>query len=176
MQIPTPPLPQAIHRASPTLYEALRTCKAKALWTRFGPRQIIPETPNALLGTSFHKVMEVAALGQLPADEAAVTPAARLVFDAEAQRTFEAAHPLLRGKYATREHLPNYFLQRERAAAAATRLSLAIHAQLGDAPAPSSGAAPSLEQTLTSADGQLKGKIDWLKAADHGVVDSKGAL
>lgn len=143
---------------------------------RFGPRQVIPETPNSLLGTSFHKVMEVAALGRFPAAEAGAAQAARLVFEDEAQKTFDAAHPLLKMKYPTKQHLPNYFLQRERAVAAATRLSVAVQSQIDGASRATSIAAPRPEQTLTSVDGLLKGKIDWLKAADSEVVDYKAGI
>lgn len=176
MQIPPPPQTLPIGVVSPSLFEALRACKAKAVWTRFGAGRVIPETPNALLGTSFHKVMEIAALGQLPAEEAAIPMAARSVFDAEAQRAFDTAHPILRSKYPTKEHLPNYFLQRERAVVAAKNLSPAIQAQLGADRRPVSGAALAPEQILTSRDGQLKGKIDWLKVKDREVVDYKAGI
>jgi hypothetical protein len=176
MQIPTPPSPQPIQAVSPSLYEALRSCKAKALWTRHGNRQTIPETPNSLLGTSFHKAMEVAALGQLPKDPLAALAAARLAFDHEAQRTFDAAHPLLRNKYPTKEHLPNYFLQRERAALAAAGIAPSFRTQGPATPGSTPQAAPAPEQTFVSTDAKLKGKIDLLKPAEREVVDYKAGI
>ena len=113
MYLPLPPSPQPIQAISPSLYEAMRHCRARAVWARFGPRQVIPDVPNAVLGTSFHRVMEAAAERRLPPHSQVE---ARGLFDAEAQRIFEGAHPLLRNKYPTKAHLPNYFLQRERAA------------------------------------------------------------
>jgi hypothetical protein len=120
--------------------------------------------------------MEKVALGELPSDEAAVPAAARAVFDGEAQRILNSAHALLRAKYPTKEHLPNYFLQRERAVVAAKRLSLRVREQRGPDRPPSPEAALSPEQTLVSADGQLKGKIDWLKVDDGEVVDYKAGI
>jgi hypothetical protein len=176
MQIPTPPQPKVIESVSPTLFEALRACKAKALWMKFGPRQIVPETPSALLGTSFHKVMEVAARRQLPANEFEAVPAARKVFDEEAKLGFSRAHALLRAKYSSKEHLPNYYLQRERAAIAAKRICLAIPTQ--PTASPNVGAVTSVapEQSFSSTDGQLTGKIDWLKAAEQEIVDYKSGI
>jgi hypothetical protein len=63
MQLPAPPIPEKIEAISPTLYEAAAACKAKAVWVRFGNRQHMIDTPNALIGTAFHKVMEWAAAG-----------------------------------------------------------------------------------------------------------------
>lgn len=179
MQLPLPPSPQPIQAITPSLYEAMRHCKAKAVWARFGPRQVIPDVPNAVLGTTFHKVMEAAAKRRLqPHSEGD----ARGLFDAEAQRIFDSAHPLLRNKYSTKEHLPNYFLQRERATLAALRLSSSIPPALPGvdvtASQPSSPAGPGspAEQLLSSQDGQLRGKIDFLNIAAHEVVDYKSGI
>jgi hypothetical protein len=99
-----------------------------------------------------------------------------LAFDREAQRVFDGAHPLLRNKYPTKEHLPNYFLQRARAALAAAAI---VPPSRSPAPAPPGStpqAAVAPEQTLTSTDGKLKGKIDWLKPDNHEVVDYKAGI
>lgn len=179
MHLPLPPSPQPIQAISPSLYEAMRHCRARAVWARFGPRQVIPDVPNAVLGTSFHRVMEAAAERRLPPHSQVE---ARGLFDAEAQRIFEGAHPLLRNKYPTKAHLPNYFLQRERVALAALRLSSSIPpvppgvAAPASQPASPAWAGSPAEQLLSSQDGQLRGKIDFLNVAAHEVVDYKAGI
>jgi len=176
MQLPAPPTPQQIEAISPTLYEAATACKAKAVWARFGNRQYVIDAPNALIGTAFHKVMEWSASGRLPEGETA-RATARQVFDEEAQRTFERAHPLLRSKYSTRSQLPNYFLQRERAVAAALHLPRpATRPPSSPAATVPQGLSLATEQTLTSSDGKLKGKIDWLNTSEHEIVDYKAGI
>ncbi len=176
MQLPAPPTPTKIESISPTLYEAAIACKAKAVWVRFGNRQYVIDTPNGLIGIAFHKVMEMSASGKLPVDES-FRAVARGFFDEEAQQAFERAHPLLRNKYPTRQHLPNYFLQRERAVVAASQLPQSEAGQSSTASVPSVvGIAPATEQTLTSLDGKLKGKIDWLNISEHEIVDYKAGI
>ena len=173
MQLPEVPKPQRIPAISPSIYEAAKACKAKAVWARFGNTQHTIDTPNALIGTAFHKVMELAGSGKLPEGDAGRI-AARHAFDDEAQRMFQRTHPLLRAKYPSTTHLPNYFLQRERALTVAlTFVPTAAHTLSSPRAQGAAHSTQAAEQTLTSADGKLKGKIDWLNTAEHEIVDYK---
>ena len=173
MRLPAPPAPERIEAITPTFFEAAIACKAKAAWTRFGDRRHVIDTPNALIGRAFHKVMEVAALGEFPPGDEAFRVAARNLFDDEAQRNFEQAHPLLRNRYPTKHNLPHYFLQRERAVAAALQLPRGALGPSTRASTPGERITLGVEQTVASVDGKLKGRIDWLNAAEHEIVDYK---
>jgi hypothetical protein len=175
MQVPEAPPAQKISLISPSLYEAVRACKAKALWIRFGPRDIIPETPNVVLGITFHKVMEAAALNQ-PRSGNDIAETVRSIFDSQAQAAFGRAHPLLRGKYPTKEHLPHYFLQRERAVAVAVRFLHPMPGTDAGVHTPEAESTNQSERTFTSSDGLITGRIDWLKAIDHGIFDYKSGM
>jgi len=102
---------------------------------------------------------------------------ARGIFDRKAERQLSDAHPLIRQKYSSKEHLPFYFLQRERAVAYAvgrldasnqnsrrpiTELSLDASRRTG-----------RVEHSLTSGDGVIYGKPDLVNASEGWIVDYK---
>ena len=172
MELPPSPIPRTVSTISHSLYEALSACKAKAVWLKFGDRALVPETPKSIIGICFHKVMEASSSGKLPND-IAFEGAAKRTFDDEAQRLYESAHVLLRNKYPTRLHLPNYFLQRERATVAARRF-IRSSVKGPSRPIPSgTGLSPHPEQRLSSRDGRLVGTVDFIDLPKREIVDYK---
>jgi hypothetical protein len=145
-------------------------------WTVAGRRSELPDHPKALLGTCFHKVVEAAATGRFPSGNEELTgDAARDMFDQLATAAYGRAHPLLRVKYQSVDVLPYYYLFRERAALMARRVA----ERTPPAPSPSaavSHAGPSrrlVEKELTSRDGLLFGRPDYLDAQAREILDYK---
>jgi hypothetical protein len=177
MRIPEQPAVNELTHLSPSLYEAARACKARAAWAAFGDRGRVPAHPRALLGTCVHAVLEEAHHGRLPSGEdEACREAARRAFDQKAKELYDAAHPLIRVKFASPERIPYYYLFRERAAVLA--LATAPRSSAGGGPAASAaeaGALPAalVETTLRSRDGLLLGRPDYVDAAASEVVDYK---
>lgn len=178
MRIPDRPSVRELKHLSPSLYEAALLCRARAAWAAFGDREALPQHPIALLGTCLHAVVEDAHNGELaPGGDQSRRVAARQIFDRRAKKLHERAHPLLRAKFAAPDRLPYYNLFRERAVLLA--LEAASRVDLGPAAAaPESTALPRLndslvEANLTSPDGLLVGRPDWINAAAGEVVDYK---
>ena len=176
MKIPIPPDVVRLPRLSPSQYEAGRACKARLAWTTAGRRDELPEHPKALLGIWFHAVVEAAAEGRLSADnEEQTSAAAREMFDQTATAAYGRTHALLRVKYPSVEILPYYYLFRERAVLMARRVAVRRR------PPPAAGtvcrhAAPSrplVEETLTSSDGLLFGRPDYVDIQACEVLDYK---
>lgn len=119
MLTPPEPAPAPIQAISPSLYEALLLCPARATWYANGSRSILPTHPSALLGTCFHAVMEALQRGIAHGDEDECREGARRAFDELAARIHGEAQPLLRVKFPSPARIPYYNLIRERAAAAA---------------------------------------------------------
>jgi hypothetical protein len=163
MRPPEPPEANPLTHISPSLYEALMSCRAKAMWLAHGRSGDLPRHPMALLGTCFHQVMEASAEGRLDGHEP--REAARGLFDTLAARAHERAHPLLRLKFSTPERMPYYHLVRERAAVAVREATPTRKVD--------GRAAPVIETTLTSADGLLRGRPDRLDAEAGEVFDFK---
>lgn len=175
MRIPQPPAIAPLPRVSPTIYEMLRVCRARAAWAAFGERTAVPEHPMALLGTCFHAVMEKAVAGELPVEEAG-RDAARLAFDQLVASRHGLAHPLLRTKFPSPDKLPYYNLFRERAALLASEAAqrrAAPPAGGSSAQAASDHADVLVETTLRSADGLLVGRPDRVNVQDAEVIDYK---
>jgi hypothetical protein len=95
-----------------------------------------------------------------------VKPAARELFDRTAQASFDAAHPLLRLKFRSAGRLPYYNSIRERAA---------VHAEaVWTPPAGRAGSgARRTEARLSSRDGRITGRPDFINEAAAEVVDYK---
>src|SRR5579859_1541613 len=110
MRVPDPPELRPIDRVSPSLYETLLGCGARAVWYVHGERDVLAPHPLALLGTCFHSVMEAVQHGEISGEPEERRAAARGYFDAAATRLHEHAHPLLRVKFSTPERLPFYNL------------------------------------------------------------------
>lgn len=175
MRIPQPPTPRPISRLSPTLYEAARTCTARAAWLASPERPDIPPNAAAFLGACFHELVASASRGELPGDNVDRLEAARQRFDSLAEARFRSSGWLLREKFAAKERLPFYFLLRERAAAQAVAL---WHSRTAPGSAPGgrksgSDSGSAAEKMLLSRDGLLYGRPDLLRRADAEVVDFK---
>jgi PD-(D/E)XK nuclease superfamily len=172
--IPDPPTPQPIESISPTLYETILACPARAVWSVNGQRGALPPHPSALLGTCFHGVMEAAQKGLITGgdfDECRI--GAAHLFDTVAAKAHSSAHPLLRVKFPTPAKLPFYNLYRERGALAAAELISRRRESAGpghDAPA------QAAEQRFRSVDGLIVGRPDLIDTAAEEVVDYKTGL
>lgn len=179
MRIPEQPAVTELKHLSPSLYEAARLCKARAAWLAFGARDGVPSHPQALLGICVHAVVEEAHSGRFaPWSEDSLLVAARNAFDHKAQELHEAAHPLLRVKFATPERIPYYYLSRERAAVLALDTAPRPNAAHAPALVPGSGASSTapgtlVETTLRSRDGLLLGRPDFVDPTVGEVVDYK---
>jgi len=54
MHIPNAPDVMPLQQLSPSIYEALLRCRARATWAAFGDRSTLPQHPKALLGSCLH--------------------------------------------------------------------------------------------------------------------------
>ena len=175
MRLPHPPDAEPLARLSPSQYQAGRLCKARLAWATRGRRDALPDHPKALLGTSFHAVVEAAALGRFPVNEEAIGAAAREMFDQVTGSAYVRAHELLRVKYRSADALPYYYLFRERAALAAVSVS-GRRGLASSSTVPIGGEAPPtrlIETTLTSSDGLLFGRPDYVDLQAQEIVDYK---
>lgn len=174
MRVPKPPPLHPIEVLSPSIYEALVRCPARAAWasTPFDARAPMPAHPSAVLGTAFHAVMAAAHRGDLEEGADVVRTRARDVFDRTALRGFEQAHPLLRAKFRSAHHLPYFNLLRERAVVRAS--SIAQAGTTRPATGAAGGPARQLTETkLRSRDGRIAGRPDFLDAEAREIVDYK---
>jgi PD-(D/E)XK nuclease superfamily len=176
MLVPTPPAIRPLERVSPTLYEAMLKCSARAAWVASNDRSLIPSHPKALLGTAVHAVVERARAGALSGDsDEAVRTQAVVLFEQRTAELFNAAHPLLRIKFESPDRLPFYYLLEARAAQMAVELARGLTQQRtpaveGDQLPPRRG---TIETALTSADRRVAGRLDFLDQANKRVVDYK---
>jgi hypothetical protein len=172
MHIPVEPKPQKVRTISPSLYEELLKCPARAIWYAHGARGALASHPSALLGVCFHAVMEGLQKARIVGSEDERREGARRLFDELATQIHADAHPLLRVKFPSPHKLPFYYLLRERAAAAA-----AEYVQIEES-VEQRGANMSAisEGRFASTDGVIVGRPDLLKPADEEVVDYKTGL
>ncbi|MBI4502884.1 MAG: PD-(D/E)XK nuclease family protein [Gemmatimonadetes bacterium] len=180
MRIPDQPVAKALKHLSPSLYEAVLACKARAAWIAFGNRTDVPQHPRALLGTCVHSVVESVQTGGLqPRDDETRRAVAREAFDRKAKDLYDRAHPLLRAKFPAPERIPYYYLFRERAALlaldAAARQDTARTATAPLVRAAHAQPAALVETKLTSRDGLLVGRPDYVDVSAGEVVDYKTA-
>lgn len=168
MHIPAPPTPKHVDRISPSLYETLLGCPARACSYVSGQLDALPVHPSALLGRCFHGVMEAAQKGEIVGDERECRDAARGYFDKMAATLHAGAQPLLRAKFASPEKLPFYNLFRERAAV------LAVDCCIRRSDLESSeGDSAVAERRFTSADGVIAGRADLIDVGRSEVIDYK---
>jgi hypothetical protein len=123
--------------------------------------------------------MEMGNQGRLPPGEEALRQA-KEAFDKEAARRFAEAHPLIRAKFASPEKLPFYFARRARAVTLALQASSGSPARrINRQPASATDHAPAIErtrlveQTLSTRDGLIKGRIDLWEKSSSMVTDYK---
>jgi hypothetical protein len=179
MDLPTPPTLVTIDKISPSFYNAGLICKAKAAWQKFGARQSVPASTGSILGSCLHAVMERSNRGGISLGREGVEQA-KTVFDEEARRRFAKAHPLIQAKFVSPEKMPFYFQRRARAAALAIQTSAE---GVPRTPTPPQGVAaprtiggkPSrlIEQSLSSRNGVITGRIDLLDSLAGKVTDYK---
>ena len=170
MLIPNEPTTHTIPTVSPSLYETLIGCPARASWYANGPRDAVAPHPSALLGTCFHAVMEGLQRGVIAGeDDEERRVAARKIFDELAAKIHSEAHPLIRVKFPSPERLPYYNLLRERAAVVAGSYS-----PIADRPERDDGArSPIAEMRFESSDRVIVGRPDLIDVARGEVVDYK---
>lgn len=176
MRVPHAPGVTPLQQLSPSIYEALLQCKARAAWAAYGDRSALPPHPRALLGVCLHGVVEDAHNGRLAGlDGEGRLAAARELFDQRARYLYDQAHPLVRAKFISPERLPYYNLYRERAAleaaASSERVERAVPA--ADVVQPAPQVRLYAEKKLTSSDGLLVGRPDLIDTAAQQVVDYK---
>lgn len=175
---PAVPNARPISAIGPTLYAAMRQCRAKALWFAHGNRTALPAHPKALLGICMHSLMAQANRGQLTGiDQTERLASARTSFDEKARELWTTAHPLLKAKFGQVERLPYYNLSRERAAIDAASVETAAYVQ----PPASAGQALQFRQSitetnLTSKDGLVAGRPDHLDRAAGELTDYKSSI
>jgi hypothetical protein len=170
MLTPNPPTPNRIDRISPTLYETLLGCPAKASWIVFGRHNLVAAHPLAIVGTCFHEVMEAVQKGQISGSADECREAARDRFDQRATSLHASAHALLKVKFPSPVKLPFYNLFRERAAI----LAAERRGRVQDSSTPDSdGEAAIAERRFTSADGLLVGRPDLIDVQRAEIVDYK---
>ena len=176
MRTPHTPTVSRFKQLSPSIYEAALHCKARAVWLVHGDRQSVPYHPKALLGICLHGVVEDAHTGKLnDLGVSDLLEAARTLFDQRANALYERVHPLLRAKFNSPQKIPFYHLYRERAAAEAAVIGSRVS---GSPQKTSAGTAPSapqllVEKKLTSKDGLLVGRPDFVDLQAAEVVDYK---
>jgi CRISPR/Cas system-associated exonuclease Cas4 (RecB family) len=173
MKIPQIPTVQTISQLTPSLYEAALHCKARAIWSAFGDRNSIPQNPNAILGTCFHKVLELANKGQFSQEKEACRDAARQAFEIQAKSQYQNAHPLLKSKFSSVDRLPYYYLLRERSASHAINVALQKKPSTSRETLKLSGGS---EVPLVSRDGLIKGRPDYINVAQSEVIDYKSGF
>jgi CRISPR/Cas system-associated exonuclease Cas4 (RecB family) len=170
MKIPQIPTVRPISHFTPSLYEAALRCKALAIWSAFGDQNALPQSSNAILGSCFHKVLELANKGQFPQDKKACYDAARQVFEEQVQWQYQNAHPLLKSKFRSIDRLPYYYLFKERAALHATDIALQKQPSTSKEISKLFGGA---EVSLVSRDGLIKGRPDHINTAKSEIIDYK---
>lgn len=174
MRLPIPPNVETVTSMSPSLYAAARQCLARAVWSVHGDRSAIPEHPRALLGIGVHHVLEQAAVGGLEgSDVKAKRDSARSIFDEKVAGLLGAAHPILAAKFGAPQRLPYYNLYRERAALLAAEQAVDVSPHGRERPTDARGSGPTVERTLQSDEGRLRGRPDVIDASRSEVVDYK---
>jgi hypothetical protein len=180
VRVPEPPTVTPLPHVSPSLYEALLRCKARAAWIAKDKKSGVPEHPNAILGACQHSVIEDAHRGRLAGLEVeACMVKARELFDRCARFRYDRGHPLLRAKFTSPDKLPYYNLFRERA----TQEAKVTAARVGRTQSPMLSASTAAqvrhhaEKRLISTDGLLVGRPDFIDLDSEEVFDYKtGAI
>ena len=174
MLVPTPPPVASIERISPTVYEAARQCVARASWAATGSHAQVPPPPRALLGSGAHAILERARRSDLPGGtQEECKRAADAAFDEKVGALFAQAHPLLRAKFETVEHIPYFHIYRARTALIAATLAAVAGRRAAAARLVPQRRRTYVESLLTSRDGRIAGRPDVVDADAGTVVDYK---
>lgn len=176
MLVPTPPPIASIERISPTVYEAARRCVARASWAVAGSHARVPPPPRALLGIGAHAIFERARRADLQGGtQEEWKRAADAAFDEKVGILFAEAHPLLRAKFETVEHIPYFHIYRARTALIAATLAAVAGRRSAASRQAASRRRTHIESLLTSRDGRIAGRPDVVDADAGTVVDYKTA-
>jgi len=182
MDLPPIPALRSLEYISPSFYNAALLCRARAAWQQFGPRGALPASTGSIIGACFHAVMEMGNQGRLSEGEEGIREA-KAAFDRKAGQLFSEAHPLLKAKFLSPEKFPFYFERRARVAILAAKASSGVIARQANAPGRGTAAqgrpadqARLVEQTLSSRDGLIKGRIDLWERSSSTVTDYKSGL
>lgn len=172
MDVPSLPILRTLSSISPSTYEATLKCPARAAWTAFGDRQVIPAHPSSILGQSYHAVLAAANRGELSDSPGERRTAARHLFKETAERLLAESHAHLRAKFQTAEAFPFFHASSERAA---------LQASLVDVSRPRSKRTPSppgpgegkIEGRLVSLNGRVVGRLDRIDESTETIIDYK---
>ena len=182
MDLPPIPALRSLESISPSFYNAALLCRARAAWQQLGPRGALPASTGSIIGACFHAVMEMGNQGRLSEGEEGIREA-KAAFDRKAGQLFSEAHPLLKAKFVSPEKFPFYFERRARVAILAAKASSGVVARQANAPGRGTVAqgrpadqARLVEQTLSSRDGLIKGRIDLWERSSSTVTDYKSGL
>jgi hypothetical protein len=182
MDLPRIPALCTLESISPSFYNAALLCKARAAWQQFGSRGALPASTGSIIGACFHSVMEMGNQGCLPEGDEGIREA-KAAFDRKAGQLFSEAHPLLKAKFVSPEKFPFYFERRARTAILAAKASLETIAHQTNAHGRDTAAhggpgdrARLVEETLSSRDGLIKGRIDLWERSSSTVTDYKSGL
>lgn len=182
MDLPPIPALRSLESITPSFYNAALLCRARAAWQEFGPRDALPASTGSIIGACFHAVMELGNQGCLPEGEQGIREA-KAAFDRKAGQLFSEAHPLLKAKFVSPEKFPFYFERRARAATLAAKASSGAAAHQANTHGRGTAAhgrpidrARLVEQTFSSRDGLIKGRIDLWERSSSTVTDYKSGL
>ena len=174
MVVQRPPAIAKIERISPTIYDAALKCVARASWEASGDRHRVPARPRALLGIAAHGVFEHARGVGLPGETVEErSKAAEDLFDATVKTLFGKAHPLIRAKFQTHEHIPFFNIYRARTAQKAARIETRSRYAGGTAEQNTTAAHTLVESRLVSKDERVVGRPDVIDANNATIVEYK---
>ena len=175
MFVPEQPVLAQLERITPSIYEAIINCLAKAAWFALGDAGVLPQHPAAILGTAFHMVVAAAHKGELRVAGVSDRSPARDLFDKTAQNLYLGAHRLVKLKFPSADRMPFYNLNRERAALTATSIAASRQPSAGSAAGATRLDSPAVrtESRLCSRDGRLVGRADYIDGRSSVVVDYK---
>lgn len=166
MKLPCWPTIGPISSITPSLYNELIRCPARALWAATGARNVLPENPRTLLGQAFHYAISKSSRLDEQGANQDVRQSVSDSYQACSLKLYEAAHPLIRWRWPTVRHLPDYEILKEYA----VRCSLKI------APRGQTSrriTSHLIEYKLASRDGLVRGRPDHIDTKAGEVVDYK---
>lgn len=169
MKLPFWPKISPLRKITPTLYNAATACLARTLWVDQGDRKVFPKSPSVILGKAFHAVVEESQrLGQY-VDEEEQFEAAKRLFNKCALIGFNESHPLIRARWSSPNHMPNYGLLQSEAALN----SLTVR---GEYNTQHNSARFFVEHKLVSHDKQIEGRVDLIDTFAREVIDFKSGI
>lgn len=170
---PAPPAFRRIEHITPSVYLAALQCASRAAWLVGGDKAALPTHPSALSGSAFHELMRRARNRAYPGrTENERIAEAEVDFDGILQVLFDDAHPYVRMRFEAPERLPYYHLIRARAGYRAADIARRRSAVSLSKP-PKGWSGPSTEVLLTSRDGRIVGRLDYIDVSDGTIYDYK---